>query len=337
VTFPFANLPDNLAAFCDTLRRDHRFRLGPRELQDAARVLEITTITDERAVRNALRPVLSGSLDDVRVFDRAFDRFFLTDRSVVADLESRGSPNDDRGVAPKSLGGAGNRFEGRDPAQSEVNEANRGAETLANASDGDAESAGLLRLSYSPLEAEGAAVDLEPLDEVWRTAAAVFVSRVHLGLSRRWRPAPRGRRFDLRRTLRTSLHTSGDVVTPRWRAHPRRRPRIVLLIDGSRSMESATWPALQAAVALTAVASQTETFTFSTALCRLTPGVRRAVAGERCRLRLRHAWGGGTTIGVCLEDDHERRARRRPPGAAAPDDGAIVSPHGCTRMDQPAR
>jgi hypothetical protein len=146
--------------------------------------------------------------------------------------------------------------------------------------------------------AEGSAAILEPVGRDWREAASMLVSRVHAGLSRRWRPAKQGRRFDLRRTLRTSLATGGEVVAPRWRARPHRRPRLAVLIDGSRSMEAHVRPALQMAVALAGVTLNVEVFTFSTALRRITRDVRRAAAGERVRLELHDAWGGGTTIGA---------------------------------------
>jgi uncharacterized protein with von Willebrand factor type A (vWA) domain len=97
---------------------------------------------------------------------------------------------------------------------------------------------------------------------------------------------------------------------PRWRARSRRQPRFVLLVDGSRSIGAAARPALQTAVALTAVSHGTETFTFSTALRRVTPDVRRAAAGERRALRLHYAWGGGTTIGECLGEFLHRFGER---------------------------
>ena len=46
----FASLPENLIAFCEVLRRDHGFRIGAREVQDAARALEIVPLANERAV-----------------------------------------------------------------------------------------------------------------------------------------------------------------------------------------------------------------------------------------------------------------------------------------------
>jgi uncharacterized protein with von Willebrand factor type A (vWA) domain len=58
--YPFASLPANLAAFCRVLNRDYHYRIGPRELQDAARALEVVPIGSERAVRDTLRPVLAS-------------------------------------------------------------------------------------------------------------------------------------------------------------------------------------------------------------------------------------------------------------------------------------
>jgi uncharacterized protein len=160
----------------------------------------------------------------------------------------------------------------------------------------------LLRASYSPLEDEGAPLVLEPPTRPWLDAARAVVRRVHTAASRRWHPALRGPRFDFRRTLRTSLRTAGEPVVPRWRAHPRRRARFVLLIDGSRSMGSSSGPLLQLTVALSAVNTSTETFAFSTELRHITRDVRRAAAGQTVSLELRRAWGGGTTIGRCLKD-----------------------------------
>jgi hypothetical protein len=61
--------------------------------------------------------------------------------------------------------------------------------------------------------------------------------------------------------------------------------------------------AMTCAVALASATSSIEVFTFSTDVARVTPFVRRAAAGERQALpRLRHAWGGGTSIGGSLQE-----------------------------------
>ncbi|HVB37225.1 MAG TPA: VWA domain-containing protein, partial [Vicinamibacterales bacterium] len=67
------------------------------------------------------------------------------------------------------------------------------------------------------------------------------------------------------------------------------------------SMSAYAQTALRLAVAMAAASSHVEVFTFSTALRRVTPGVRLAAAGRATRLeRLETAWGGGTDIGASL-------------------------------------
>jgi uncharacterized protein len=310
VTYPYESLPENLAAFCAVLRSEYRFRIGPRELQDAARALEMAHLLDERTVRDVLRPVLAGRLEEVQVFDRAFDRFFHARR---APLETAGVPGaiDATPRVPSRESPAEIPSAGRDAAEGGSGAATEDHAIVDEVADAGLETAaGLLRASYSPLDAEGTVPDLAPADRAWREAAALLVNRVRAGLSRRWRPAARGPRFDLRRTLRSSLHMGAEIVIPRWRARPRRRPRFVLLIDGSRSMGVQAQPALRMAVALAAITRNLEVLTFSTALERITRDVRRAAGGQRRHLHLQYAWGGGTTIGVCLREFLHRFGER---------------------------
>lgn len=300
--YPFASLPENLTAFCGVLRRDHGFRIGPRELQDAARALQVAPIADERAVRDALRPVLSRTLEDSLKFDAAFRAFFYPGpaRNALADRYIRDAAERSAHIPDNSLRTSDG---GPEPAVEKLStETGLGVDSVTASDAGRDRPVGLLRSTYSAAQSEGQPLILAPVDAAWRRAASVFVARVETTLSRRWKPAARGPRFDLRRTLRASLHTGGEAVAPRWQARPRLRPQFVIVIDGSRSMAPYTAPAVQAAVAITGAASGgVEVFVFSTELLPITRDVRRAAAGDRRVLvDLRHAWAGGTGIGPSL-------------------------------------
>jgi uncharacterized protein with von Willebrand factor type A (vWA) domain len=313
--YPFASLPENLAAFCETLRRQHAFHIGPGELRDATCALDVVDVADEHAVRHALRPILVSARDDIPVFDTAFTQFFLRGPAEV--------PQD---RLPSTRPEAGTGADGREtdterarrasPMDADSDEAAgpSGAPMTAIESAGDAveKTAMLARSSYSPLDAKASdAPELPSIEQAWRDAARVFVRRLHVGLSRRWRPSSRGRRFDLRRTLRASLQTGGEALSARWLQRPRQAPRIVLLVDGSRSMSAYARTALEIAVALASATMRVEVFTFSTRLKRVTIDVRRAAAGESRRLdRLHDAWAGGTAIGSCLRDFLRQFAER---------------------------
>jgi uncharacterized protein with von Willebrand factor type A (vWA) domain len=315
MSFDYGSLPDNLAAFCDVLRRRHGFRIGPGELSDAARAAAMVDIGDVRGVRHALRPILSGTFDEARVFDGAFADFFLARRD---DTEERRVT----GLRPEpgaSTAGAGTELnlnrpgverEG-EPAEDDCKTALRSVP--ADAGDAESDTKGPFeRSAYSPLAAASTdAPGLTPVGEDWAAAARIFVSRVHLGLSRRWRSASSGTRFDLRRTLRASLQHGGEPLAPRWLRRRSQAPRFVVLVDGSRSMSSHSPTALRLAVALAGATPRMDAFTFSTSLQRITRDVRRASPAEARRLEgLDLAWGGGTSIGACLREFLQRFGAR---------------------------
>ena len=305
--YPFASFPENLAAFCRILRRRHGFRIGPGELHDAARALDVVSLANERAVRHALRGILSGTREEAAVFDQAFASFFFPGPA--------GIPRDE--MLPSTRREPGSGAEGREADATDARSTPRpdadvedtsgaggGPMTPFDAAGPEGEASVFAPSSYSPLDADDVeAPELPRVGCVWRDAAQGFVRRLHRGLSRRWRPAGRGRRFDLRRTLRASLQTGGEALAPRWLRRPRRAPRFVLLVDGSRSMSDHARTALKMAVAMAGVTMRVEVFTFSTELGRVTPEVRRAAAGVSCRLEgVHHAWAGGTSIGASLRD-----------------------------------
>jgi uncharacterized protein len=311
--YPFASLPENLAAFCEMLRRRHGFQIGPGELSDAARALEVVDLADEAIVRHALRPILGGTLPEVTAFDAAFTEFFFPGAAgVPQDQMPSTEPASDSGGRD-----ADNRRARREPPPNEESgemggPGNGEMTPIESTGDGLDDALVVAPSSYSPLDADSVdAPGLDRVERAWHEAARSFVRRLQFGLSRRWRPADRGRRFDLRRTWRAALQTGGEPLSPRWLRRPRRTPRIVLIVDGSRSMSAHVRTALQMAVALASVTMRVEVFTFSTELQRVTDDVRRAARGERRRLEnLHHAWAGGTSIGACLRDFLRRFGER---------------------------
>jgi len=302
--YPFGGLPENLVIFCALLRRDYGFRIGAGELLDAARALNIIDLSSQQAVRAALRTVLAGTHDDVMAFDKAFDRFFLSGalagKQDAAVLERKPEPGaGEEGTVSKRVGTSGAFDAEFDEGATEGTGLMTPLETAAEDASGV-----IGRASYSPAGVDSTqAPEVPEADDEWVAAARELVRRVHLGPARKWRPARKGRRFDLRRTLRASLQTGGEPLMPRWLARPHRHPRFVVLIDASRSMNQYAPTALRVVSALTRATARVEVFVFSTALRRVTIELQRASLGTSHRLQaLSRAWGGGTTIGACLSE-----------------------------------
>jgi uncharacterized protein with von Willebrand factor type A (vWA) domain len=301
--YPFGSLSSNLAAFCASLRQNQGFRIGPRELRDASRALTLAPLAAERTVRDVLRPILAHTQRDISLFDDAFQRFFhpgaTSGRGTPAVHDEPGrATGPDVAAEPASVSeraDAAADAEGRTASP-------RGTARDVDEGDADAPADPRVRLAYSPFAGESTPPMLEPPGAALREAARVVVRRFELGLSRRWRPAPRGHRFDFRRTLRASPQTGGEPIVFQWRARPKRRPRFLMLVDASRSMAVHAEQALACGVALAGASPHVEVFVFSTTIERITRDVRRAAAGERRALPpLQTAWGGGTDIGRCLQ------------------------------------
>ncbi|MFC4667223.1 VWA domain-containing protein [Seohaeicola nanhaiensis] len=122
-------------------------------------------------------------------------------------------------------------------------------------------------------------------------------------LSYRYRRANRGRRFDLRRTLREAAKRGGDVRDLFHAQRKTRQRRILLLIDVSGSMKERTEPMLRLAHAVVQAADRAEVFTLGTRLTRITAPLRpsdAAQALERAGAAIADI-DGGTRIGDALQ------------------------------------
>ena len=148
----------------------------------------------------------------------------------------------------------------------------------------------------------------EELSEEERTECYRVIRRMRVSMperrSRRLRPAPKGARFDFRRTLRSSLRTEGEPFRRAWR-HRRIKPRpLVLVLDVSGSMSTYARALLQFAHAAMRTAPRVEVFAFGTRLTRLTRALRRADpdAALQEASDLAQDWEGGTRIGESLAE-----------------------------------
>ncbi|MGH7660011.1 MAG: VWA domain-containing protein [Vulcanimicrobiaceae bacterium] len=252
-----ARLSEEISRFCATLRRAHGFRIGIGETRDVLRALDVVGTGDERRFRAALRAVICGRYQDIEAFEREFDAFFLG-----------------RVVEPRAI---------------------VAREVAVHSSPSTWEA---LVAKYSPAAGRGAAPDLSPVNDMrYARAVDALLNNLRLGRTRRWRANDAGPRFDLRRTLRLSLHTAGEAVRLRKLSHPRRNPRVLAIIDGSRSMSEHAAGILHFARALVRRTPRAHAFVFSTTLREITGDLRRGVLPV-----LGDAWGGGTRIGQALRD-----------------------------------
>ena len=140
--------------------------------------------------------------------------------------------------------------------------------------------------------------DLSTLERL----AERIAERLRRRVTRRWRDDARGRRLDLRRTLRNSLVTGGVPMTPAWRTPRRERPKLFILVDVSRSMETHAQLFLRIARAFVG-AADARVFVFHTRLAEITPLLQRDSAAVQEKVNaVTGGFGGGTRIATSVAD-----------------------------------
>lgn len=121
--------------------------------------------------------------------------------------------------------------------------------------------------------------------------------------SYRWSSVSRGRKPDLRRTLREAAKHDGEIIDISHLRRKTRQRRILLLIDVSGSMKELTTSSLRFAHSLTKIADRVETFTLGTRLTRVTSALQvddRDMAMHRVS-QVVADFDGGTRIGSALQ------------------------------------
>jgi uncharacterized protein with von Willebrand factor type A (vWA) domain len=292
----------NLLAFGRLLRR-LGLDVHPGRMLDVAEALQYVDIRVRDEVYHACRALLVHRHEDLAIFDRAFDAFWNNRRTKVL----RHSEPETETPEPETETPVEQNF------SSVLREQRSAPQDLATATEpGDpspqpvpvwSDTAALASKDFADYTAEEMAVA--------RAALARLVWRPGERRTRRWVRGA-GPRVDVRRALRQSLRTGGDVVSLPRRERRRRQRPIVLLCDVSGSMERYSRMLLQFAHAIGRRHRRLEAFLFSTRLTRITTDlrVRGLDAAVAAVSRSVPDWSGGTRIGESLRQLHMRWTRR---------------------------
>jgi uncharacterized protein with von Willebrand factor type A (vWA) domain len=275
------DLERNILEFCRVLR-DRDLLVTPAEVIDALRTAQAIDVVDRTEMKLALRCVLTARHEDLPVFDATFEEFW---RSRVTE-------------------GGDDHFAARErDMQGDGQELPR--DVLVDSDDQSEPPEGSNAPQYSPIEVLARQNFLsfaaDQLDEINR-AIALIARRLALQQSRRYRATSRGQMIDMRRTFRKNIKYGGTVIELSRKRRKLRKPRIVLLCDVSRSMESYSRFLLQFIYAVQNTIGRVESFVFSTRLTRVTDYFKAGdiyTALERMAREVPD-WAGGTRIGDSL-------------------------------------
>jgi len=278
-----------LAGFAGFLRANG-FAVGGGDAVEVLRTAERVGLLDSRMLRWSLQALLCGRSAEWRRFHALFDAWFLP-------------PNAWQAAAPRS--------DSREHP-------GRGADGGASAGSAGGAADDARPAFYAPSDREALlATDFRALtrrEELLAVEALMrrFARRLkHVRLRREAR-AWRGRRLDLAATIRRSVGSGGTPLRLAWRRQRRVHPRLVLLIDVSRSMAPYSFFYLRLARALSAELTDIHSFIFHTHLTAVSEPLQEPDpyrAQQRLQI-IAQGWAGGTRIGASLAQFNREHAPR---------------------------
>ena len=293
---PTGLMADNVIGFARALRAAG-IPVGPGAVIDAMNALQLIEIGNRADVYATLQSVFVTRHEHMLIFAQAFDLFFRAAEDWKHMLDSVPLPDHARKRPP--------------PASRRVQEAlsqpSMREEPQVQEQD--------LRLSVSDKEV------LQKKDFAQMTAAEIAEATRAIDLmrlpqaeleTRRYRPDARGLKLDMRRTLRGSLRTGGDIIDIYKLGRIEKPAPIVALLDISGSMSEYTRLFLHFLHAITDARKRVSVFLFGTRLTNVTRALRERDPDEAlasCSSSVED-WAGGTRIATSLHTFNKLWARR---------------------------
>lgn len=287
---------DNIVGFARALR-SAGMPVGPGAVIDAMSALQVIDIGNRADVFATLEAIFVKRHEHALIFKQAFNLFFRASEEWKHMLDSVPLPEQAR-KTPQ----AGARRVQEAMSQPRMTETPQHQEQD-------------LRLSVSDKEILQKK-DFAQMSAAEITEALRAVERMHLPqaelLTRRHRPDPHGLRLDLRRTLRASLRTGGDIIDLHRLGRIEKPAPIVALLDISGSMNEYTRLFLHFLHAIGDARKRVSVFLFGTRLTNVTRALRQRDPDEAlasCSASVED-WAGGTRISASLHNFNKLWARR---------------------------
>src|SRR6266702_7777220 len=218
-------IADNVIGFARALRAAG-IPVGPGAVIDALKALRVIDIGNRADVFTTLESIFVKRHEHALIFAHAFDLFFRAAEDWKHMLDSVPLPEHAKKKPP--------------PASRRVQEALAQPMTREEIPQAQEQE---LRLSVSDKEVlqkkDFAQMSAAEIAEVTRAIADMKLPQAELR-TRRYQPDARGLRFDMRRTLRASLRTGGEIVDIRKLGRIDKPAPIVALLDISGSMSEYT-------------------------------------------------------------------------------------------------
>ena len=282
--------------------QDDGFQVGVGERLDALKVCRHCSVTDRKRMQWGLRALVATNPEEWHRFYVLFQSYWL-----------RVSTRSQLSVVPRKYADSGQVGKARDNGSSR-NAIDIECASGVSGDDGTGQEG-----------VQGGASSRESLDrgdfrfindaerlhrmENWVEQLA---RRMKPRITRRQQLYREGRRIHFRHTIRNSLPHGGTPLNLEYLRRRRKLPRLLLLLDVSRSMKTYSYLFLRFARGIVSVFRDAEVFVFHTRLVHVTDALRhRNIEQVKQKLAVMSlGWSGGTRIGESLQSFNDKYGRR---------------------------
>jgi hypothetical protein len=302
----YKDLSRHVISFGRELRR-RELLSTTTEIWDSLASLEVLDIGDRDDVYLSFRSIYTSKPEDVPVFNQVFAEFWQR----IARLQDEDEQNpENMEDVPSQLQDDSQMQQGGE-SQEQLQLTSQEGEESDDDELGDEEALPL----YSPVEVlAGKDFSRFHADEMVEIARAVLVIAKKLATreSRRTKMATKSHIIDPRRTVRRNMKYGGTILELARKKRKIRKPRLVLICDVSRSMDTYSRFLLQFIHAIQNTIGKVESFVFSTSLTRVTEYFKNEDILDALDRIAREVqdWSGGTRIGQSLKTFNEVWAKR---------------------------
>ncbi len=285
--------------------RENRFHVGLAETIDCQTLVSQVGIVDKRHLKMALKGLLCSTPDDWVRYDRLFDLYWLHDSGSGSSRATTGGVNERDKSMPAALSQqesrvGGGHFDVPDAAGDTDDKTSDGRLSQDGASTKEAAN----QTNFKQLNN---AAELRQMEEL----AEQLARQIRRQMLRRLKRSQRGKRLDMRRIMRGCLQHGGEPLKLHRRARKVRIPKLVLLLDVSRSMSVYSYLFLRFARGILSAFKDSDAYAFHTKLQHIGETLRennRVNLVEKMEL-ISFGWGGGTRLDVSLGEFNARYAR----------------------------
>lgn len=295
-------LLDRLVGFINHMRCNG-FQIGVQEELALMEVAELGALLDQKRFRWGTRALLCSCAEDWKRFDELFDSYWKPANRTREQLASYSKNSEKKQGIDSDGGQQGGGSEATDSDNAEEGD---------DAGAGDGGSKGGASLQESSSKSDFRSLSNESQMREMELMVERMAKKMRCRMTRRERLQRQGKKINLRQTIRNSLRYGGTPLELAFMKRKQQAPRLILLLDVSRSMSLYSFLFLRFARGILDGFKDSDAFVYHTKLIHVTDALReRDMTKAKEKLSLMSAgWSGGTRIGECLQLFNREYGRR---------------------------